>query len=119
LILLTESWCNDQITDAFLTVPGYELINDLHIDRTNTEKGRGGGLLVYAVKDLSVCVLPVDINDYFQHCKFKVKDLVVYLIYRSPSSNANSISGLAELVRKAEKKCLFFGDFNLPEISWE
>jgi hypothetical protein len=35
LILVTESWCNDQITNAFLSVPGYELITDLRIDRTS------------------------------------------------------------------------------------
>jgi hypothetical protein len=80
---VTESWCNDQITEAFLTVPGYDLINDLRIDRTNTDKGCGGGLLVYPKKDLSICVLPTDEYDSFQYCKFKVKDMTFFLIYRS------------------------------------
>jgi Reverse transcriptase (RNA-dependent DNA polymerase)/Endonuclease-reverse transcriptase len=119
LILVTESWCNDQITDALLTVPGYDLINDLRIDRTDTDKGRGGGLLVYAKKDLAVCVLPVDKFDSFQHCKFKVKDLTFFLIYRSPSSSATSISDISGLINRAEKNCFIIGDFNLPEIDWE
>jgi hypothetical protein len=102
---VTESWSNDQITDAFLTIPGFELIQDLRIDRTDTDRGRGGGLLVYSKKDLPICVLPFDSDlDELQYCKFKVKDLVFYLIYRSPSSGMNSISGLTELVRVAEKK---------------
>jgi ribonucleases P/MRP protein subunit RPP40 len=100
-------------------VPGFELVTDLRIDRTNTDRGRGGGLLVYAKKDLPVFVLPIDQNDDFQYCKFKVKDLTVYLIYRSPSSRTTSISGISGLVSRAEKNSLFFGDFNLPEIDWE
>jgi Reverse transcriptase (RNA-dependent DNA polymerase)/Endonuclease-reverse transcriptase len=43
----------------------------------------------------------------------------MFLIYRSPSSGNDSISGIARLIRGAEKNCLFFGDFNLPDIDWE
>jgi hypothetical protein len=92
---------------------------DLRIDRTNTDKGQGGGLLVYAKKDLPIFVLPTDHSDDFQYCKFKVEDLTVYLIYRSPSRNTSSISGISGLVSRAEKNSVFFGDFNLPEIDWE
>jgi hypothetical protein len=60
LIFLTESWCNNQITDAFLSLPGYELIQELRKDRFDTDRGRGGGLLVYAKNDLTFCVLPTD-----------------------------------------------------------
>jgi hypothetical protein len=28
-ILLTETWCNKDISDAFLSLPGYELKTDL------------------------------------------------------------------------------------------
>jgi Endonuclease-reverse transcriptase len=117
LILVTESWCNDQITDTFLDVPG---LQELRIDRTNTDRGRGGGLIVYAKKDLQICVLPID-DSYsrFQYCSFKVFDLTFYLIYRSPSSGQDSVSGISGLLRQSEKNCLFFGDFNLPEIDWE
>jgi hypothetical protein len=33
LILLTETWCNEQILNAFLDIPGYELLQDLRKDR--------------------------------------------------------------------------------------
>jgi hypothetical protein len=117
LILVTESWCSEQITDAFLSFPGYELIKDLRKDRYDTDRGRGGGLLVYAKKTLAVNVLPSDNNgDKFQYCKFKVSDVVFYLIYRSPSGGADSISGLADVVRRADKNCFIIGDFNVPDI---
>jgi hypothetical protein len=109
LILVTETWCNEQITNTFLAIPGYELINDLRKDRYDTDRGRGGGLLVYAKNNISVCVLPSDEPDAkHQYCKFKVKDVVIYLIYRSPSGGADSISGMAAAVRRCEKNCVFF-----------
>jgi hypothetical protein len=43
LILISETWCNRDITDSFLTIPGYEVQTDLRTDRTNTGGGRGGG----------------------------------------------------------------------------
>jgi hypothetical protein len=119
IILVTETWCNNQVSDAFLSLPNYELVTDLRKDRFNTDRGRGGGLLVYTKKDLPVFVLS-DENDDVEHqyCKFKVNDITVYLIYRSPSGGPGSISGLADMVKAADKKCIFFGDFNLPEIDW-
>jgi hypothetical protein len=56
-ILVTESWCNGDISDAYLSLDGYELIPDLRMDRENTAGGRGGGLLVYAKNGLKVLKL--------------------------------------------------------------
>jgi hypothetical protein len=120
LILVTESWCNDQILDAFIAVPGFELVNDLRKDRYDTDRGRGGGLLVYTRKDMKVCVLLSDgYEANLQYCKFKVDDIVIFLVYRSPSGGPESVSGMADLLREADKNCIFFGDFNLPEIDWD
>ncbi len=58
LILLTETWCNSTIPDAFLTLEGYRLETDLRRERTDTRNGIGGGLLVYAREELKV--LPCD-----------------------------------------------------------
>ena len=57
IILVTESWCNGDITDAYLSIDGYELIPDLRMDRENTAGGRGGGLLVYAKNGFKVLKL--------------------------------------------------------------
>ena len=45
LILICESWCREDISDAFLQLPGYELIPDLRKDRSDTVNGVGGGYL--------------------------------------------------------------------------
>jgi hypothetical protein len=43
LILLTETWCHKDINNAFLSLPGYELMDELRRDRDDTREGRGGG----------------------------------------------------------------------------
>ena len=118
LILVTESWCNGEVTNAYLSVAGYELQPDLRIDRTNTNMGRGGGLLVYTKTELQI--LKLDSNSEFhQHCKFSVRDIVVYLVYRSPNSPVAEMTKKAELIRGAEKDSVLIGDFNLPQVDWE
>jgi len=117
VILVTESWCNKDITDAFLTIPGYEVKTDLRMDRADTGAGRGGGLIIYARSDIPILKLD-QVGIHIQLCKFLISDVTVYLVYRSPNAPADSISELAEVVRKAEKNSLLFGDFNLPDIDW-
>ena len=117
LVLVTESWCNSDITNAFLNMAGYELQPDLRVDRTDTDRGRGGGLLVYAKNGLQI--LSCDkVADFQQYCKFIVRDVVFYLIYRSPNSAATEVTKLAELIKTVEKNAVILGDFNLPQIDW-
>jgi hypothetical protein len=40
VILITESWCNDHLTDAYLTIQDYELVPELRMDRCNTYSRR-------------------------------------------------------------------------------
>ena len=116
LILLNETWCNSQISDAYLGIPGYEL--QMRIDREDTGGGRGGGILIYGKTGLSL--EPIDAKTSFsQYCTFKVFDLTVYLIYRSPSSKQDNIGNLAELIRTCDKKSVIIGDFNFPDMNWE
>ena len=117
LILITETCCNNDITNGFLSVAGYELQPDLRVDREDTNGGRGGGLLVYSKCGLQI--LKLDSGSLFkQHCKFLVNDIIFY-IYWSPSSPASNLTKLADLVSGAEKNCVIIGDFNLPNIDWE
>ncbi len=116
IILITESWCNSEITDAFLLFNGYELQTELRLDRQDTTQGRGGGLLVY-VRD-GVKILAWDRNRSFQqYCKFLAGDVTLYLIYRSPNAPAQSLLDLEQLIRGVEKNSLFIGDFNMPDMT--
>ena len=118
IVLVTETWCNSEINNAYLNINGYELQPDLRRDRSDTDRGRGGGLLVY--KKIGLQILPCDSGvDYVQHCKFIVRGITFYLIYHSPNSTAEELKRLAELIRQSEKNCVLIGDFNLPTIDWE
>ena len=117
LVLVTETWCNSEISNAYLDIPGYELQPDLRMDRCDTDRGRGGGLLVYTKRGLQI--LSCDSGaDFVKHCKFVVRGVTFYLIYRSPNSPVEELTKLAELIRKAERNCVIIGDFNLPQIDW-
>jgi hypothetical protein len=48
-----------------------------------------------------------------------VRDVVIYLLYRSPSGGPESISGVAGVLRRAERNCVLIGDFNVPDVDWE
>ena len=57
--------------------------------------------------------------NFHQYSKFSLNDITVYLIYRPPSGGATSIDNLTALISAAERRSIFIGDFNLPEINWE
>ena len=122
LILITESWCHGEITNAYLTLPGYDLQTDLRLDREDTARGAGGGLLVYVKNGLTV--LPDDkVSNFCQHCNFKLvtghEELKFTLLYRSPNAPAETIIELAGLISKVERNSIILGDFNLPGIDWQ
>ena len=47
IFALTETWTHEGIGDEILAVEGYELT--AREDRNDTEKGRGGGIVVFRV----------------------------------------------------------------------
>jgi len=124
IILLTETWCNNTIENAALTLENYKLETDLRRDRNDTANGIGGGLLVYS-KD-GTKILPYDKfqnNSFNQFCTFSVvtrsEKLHIVLIYRPPSSGLINLAELCKLIRDADENTIFIGDFNRPGIDWE
>ena len=53
LVLICESWCNADISNAKLNMDGYFIEPDLRMDRGDTINGIGGGLLVYVKEGLN------------------------------------------------------------------
>jgi hypothetical protein len=69
--MISESWCNETITDALLAIPGYDMLPDLCRDREDTAGSVGGGLLVYAKTGTKI--LPLDTrSNFLQHVGFTV-----------------------------------------------
>ena len=124
IIIITESWCNDNISNALLKLSGYYLVPELRLDRCDNHRGIGGGILVY-VKDNLHILANDNKSDFNQYCNFTVvnnlkQKVTIYVIYRSPNSTNANNETLCELLSDASKnKCVFIGDFNHPKINWE
>ena len=124
IILVTETWCNDTVTNAMLSVPGYSIEPDLRMDRTDTLNGIGGELIVCA-KD-GLILKPVTVkNEFNMFVRFSVvteskddQDLQITLVYRPPRINHNNNSELNKLFENCSDNDLFIRDFNFPHINW-
>ena len=54
LILVCETWLNSSINPASFYIPGYNVNNDLRLDKTTNERGIGGGLIIYSKNGLRI-----------------------------------------------------------------
>ncbi len=93
LILITETWC---IADTFLSIPGYDMLPDLRVDRPDTRGGRGGRIIVYARQGLQILKIDHDVT-LCQMCKFLVNDVELYVLYRPPNAASDSVSEIADI----------------------
>jgi hypothetical protein len=59
------------------------------MDRVDTARGRGGGLLVYAGEEIRILKEDKKVN-FHQCCHFNVYDVSVCLKYRSPNAPPRS-----------------------------
>ena len=50
VVALTETWTNADISNDFLHINDYEIVE--RKDREDTSRGRGGGILVYVKKGI-------------------------------------------------------------------
>lgn len=125
---MCETWTNSEHTNAFLSIPEYQIIS--RADRTDTTGGKGGGLLIYAKCDSQVFELaqPADTDQFNQYLSVRInlvdkKCLDLYLIYRphklyNDENVLNNNSKLSRLIDNAEKPAMFIGDFNYGDINW-
>ena len=118
VIILTETWTNDSVSNEYLSINGYEIIE--RMDRNDTDKGRGGGIVVYVMKDLCAWKIKCD-SDFNQYgmvgIKLNNKDLKILTVYRSPNSVKTNDDELCKLLEKMNGLYVIFGDFNFPDIS--
>ena len=119
IFAVTESWTNGDIGNDYLNIGGYELA--ARRDRNDTDRGRGGGILVYTKKNIDLVV--EEDNTDFNQClsirmKFTDKNVNLHVIYRSPNSSKNNDEALVKWVKAMHGQNVLIGDFNLPDIDW-
>ena len=120
IVAVTESWCNNDIFDSELSIPGYVLFRK---DRPLDNKG--GGVLLYVSDSLTA----VEWSPKTQFpeqiwCKLNVNgnnDLLVGVCYNSRNDNLfpNNDALIQELIREVSTQhILLMGDFNYGGINW-
>ena len=121
MIMITESWAADHISDAEISVDGYDLF------RNDRKSHRGGGCLIYVKNNLHATLIEDLSFDYDAEtlwCKLDAGayELIICTCYRMPSSSEDEDDKLHECIKVAcdrYKNIIITGDFNHPSIKWE
>ena len=118
--LISETWCNDDISMAMLNIDSYYKDPELRKDREDTFNGIGGGLLVYVRIGLLVKPINNTDNHFNQFLQFEVlsnddidtsNNLVITLVYRPPSSNEANMSELLQIIKIVRQKLIIHRGF--------
>ena len=126
--MLCETFCNDNILDSYLKVPGFEIV--VRKDGKSTNGGRTRGLLMYAREGLKASRKFIKGED--ECTEFAAlsipwgegSHLTLALAYRPPAppgsmaDNGNS-ARLLNTLANLEGQVVIAGDFNFPNIDWE
>ena len=121
IICLTETWTNEAISDDYLKLHGYETI--ARNDREDTMGGRGGGILIYAKKEMN-CWKEVERKEFVQKVSINLRidakeEMAMHVVYRSPNSSKENDEALCKWIRELKGNRMLIGDFNYPGIDWE
>ena len=118
VIALTETWTHSDIDNSFLQIVNYEII--ARQDRTDTSRGRGGGILVFVKKGL--CAWKEVVETFCQCVSVKLKgrfsELGLFVINRSPNSSRENDDALCASMRQMNGRFVIVGDLNFPGIRW-
>jgi len=124
IIGIVETWLTEDINDAELIIPGYELY------RKDRRKGKGSGIILYMKETLTSDLCDSLTNSAFEKslwCRVQTSSskgkLLVGVCYRCPSSSSENNANLLELLDLASKQSscshlLVMGDFHYPGINY-
>ena len=119
IIGITETWANNDITDAELGLEGYAMFRKDRMGR------RGGGVLLYIKDNIPAYVVQLqeeaDCNEAIW-CKLVTGHTTVTIgvVYRCPNitkqNNAKIHNAISEV---SNGDCIIMGDFNHGNIKWD
>ena len=127
IVMITESFCREDISDAYLCIAGYQTI--CRRDGRDTAGGRGRGLLIYVREGISAGELMLEGGNLVTECCGvtipwgRGEELKLVLVYRPPETPGSPADGgntsrLCSLLRTLGGQTVVIGDFNLPRIDW-
>lgn len=112
--ILTETWLHSDICDEDLVPNSYKVYRR---DRPSL----GGGVAIILKTEIPVLILE-QIEDHESLCieinSFGNK-LIIFAVYRSPSSSPDFLPKLYDnAIKYSKNRVIIAGDFNLPNINW-
>ena len=127
IICVNETWTNEEHSRAYLGINNYDII--CRKDRKDTNRGIGGGLLIYAKNSLGACEFETeDMKDFNQCCGIKFKTshhsyIHIILIYRPHNLyNGEDVTennqNLLKSIKNLPAPYILVGDFNYSDINW-
>ena len=131
-VFICETFANENISDMYLKIDGYELISRL--DGRDTTNGRTRGILMYAKQGLQGTKLVIRGADTCTECAgisvpwggvgHTQEWLNLVMVYRPPRNPGSEADGgntarLVQSLGTLEGNVVIFGDFNMPDVDWE
>ena len=116
--MFTETHLNQNISDAEITMPGFNIIRADRKDRYR------GGTCIYINENLPYTQLMSWSNSICEICAIEVQETILICIYRPPDCRNHefheAIKELEDLLeRNDDKDIVIAGDFNFPNIRWK
>ena len=119
IIGITESWANNDITDAELGLEGYVMF------RKDRMGKRGGGVLIYIKETIPAFEVQLheeaDCNEAIW-CKLVTGHTTVTIgvVYRCPNITKENNEKIHNAISEVSKgDCIIMGDFNHGNIKWD
>ena len=119
IIGITESWANNDITNAELGLEGYVMFRKDRIGR------RGGGVLLYIKDTIPAYEVQLheeaDCNDAIW-CNLVTGHtaVIIGVVYRCPNITKQNNEKIHNAINEVSKgDCIIMGDFNLGNIKWD
>ena len=119
IIGITESWANNDITDAELGLEGYVMF------RKDRMGKRGGGVLLYIKENIPAYEVQLheeaDCNEAIW-CKLVTGHTTVAIgvVYRCPNITKENNEKIHNAISEVSKgDCIIMGDFNHGNIKWD
>ena len=119
IIGITESWANNDITDAELGLEGYAMFRKDRMGR------RGGGVLLYIKDTIPAYEVQLqeeaDCNEAIW-CKLVTghSTVTIGVVYRCPNITKQNNEKIHNAISEVSKgDCIIMGDFNHGNIKWD
>ena len=119
VILVTESWCSDSVSDIDIHISGYTLF------RKDRPTKRGGGCLIYTSSHLDAhhfChpSLESHMESLWVSITTSIPSVIIGCIYIPPNPSKMDLSSLIDIFNliadTSFKAKIIAGDFNMPDL---